>query len=228
MMPRRRSGGKAGDAQRRVTTSLRPATLLPALGLAAAALWCSPINAQSQGEAATFEGKPHRYTVSLPTGCRHETGPGTIDAICAPDFDAEKSAVARSASALLLAVAAESLEGAGDTGIATLLERYTAAGFREELPEAVCGEQDRARVKIENLSQSEEGTSLVYTADVVCAEIKFLQIGARRARVRHVIGPDAVYRLLARAPMDEFERQRGTIDAFFSSFRLAGIEKAEK
>jgi hypothetical protein len=226
MTPRRKDGGE--NAPGRVTMGLRPAALLPALGFAAAALWCSPLNAQSQGEAATYEGNPHRYTISLPTGCRHETGPGTIDAICAPDFDAEKSAVARSATALLLAVAAESLDGAGSAGVAALLERYTEAGFREELPEAVCGEQDKARVKIENLSQSEEGSSLVYTADVVCAEIKFLQIAARRARVRHVIGPDAVYRLVARAPVEEFERQRGTIDAFFASFRLAGIEKAEK
>jgi hypothetical protein len=201
---------------------------LASLGLAVATLWAAPLNAQTQGEAATFEGKAHRYTIALPAGCRHEEGPGTIDAICAPDFDPEKSAVAKAAGALVLAVAAESLEGTGDTSVGTLLERYTEPGFKEELPEAICGEQDKARVKIENLSQSVEGASLVYTADVICAEIKFLQISARYARVRHVIGPDAVYRLVARAPVEEFEKQRATIDAFFASFRLTAVEKAEK
>jgi hypothetical protein len=187
-----------------------------------------PLNAQTQTETATYYGKPHRYTVALPAGCRHEQGPGTVDAVCAPDFDAEKSAVANAAGALVLAVAAESLDGTGDTSIAGLLQRYSETGFKEELPEAVCGEKDRARVKVENLSQSVEDKRLVYTADVTCAEIKFLQVGARRATVRHVIGPDAVYRLLARAPAEEFERHRPTIDAFFASFRLTAIEKAEK
>jgi hypothetical protein len=198
------------------------------MGLALETLRISPLSAQSPKETATFEGKPHRYTVTLPAGCRHEEGPGTVDAVCAPDFNPEMSAVANAASALVLAVAAESLDGAGDTSVADLLMRYTEAGFKEELPQAICGEQDRARVKIENLSQSVEGSRVIFTADVTCAEIKFLQIGARRAAVRHVIGPDAMYRLVARAPAEEFEKQRPTIDAFFASFRLTAIEKAEK
>jgi hypothetical protein len=201
---------------------------LAVMGLGLAALRISPLAAQSQTEAATFEGKPHRYTVTLPAGCRHEEGPGTVDAVCAPDFNPEKSAVANAATALVLAVAAESLDGTGDTSVAGLLQRYTDAGFKEELPEAICGEQDRARVKIESLSQSVEGTRVIFTADVVCAEIKFLQIAARRAIVRHVIGPDAMYRLVARAPAEEFEKHRPTIDAFFASFRLTATERAEK
>ena len=210
-----------------------PVAMMLAVGLAAAvlgreALRVSPLAAQTQPETATFESKSHRYTVALPTGCRREEGPGTVDAVCASDFDPEKSAVANAVGALVLGVAAESLDGSGDTSIAGLLQRYTEAGFKEELPEAICGEQDRARVKIENFSQSEEGNRLVYTADVVCAEIKFLQVGSRRAIVRHVMGPDAVYRLVARAPAEEFEKQRATIDAFFASFRLTAIEKAEK
>jgi hypothetical protein len=198
------------------------------MGLALETLSISPLSAQSPKETATFEGKPHRYTVTLPAGCRHEEGPGTVDAVCAPDFNPEMSAVANAASALVLAVAAESLDGAGDTSVADLLMRYTEAGFKEELPQSICGEQDRARVKIENLSQSVEGSRVIFTADVTCAEIKFLQIGARRATVRHVIGPDAMYRLVARAPAEEFEKQRPTIDAFFASFRLTATEKAEK
>jgi hypothetical protein len=210
-----------------------PAAVAAGVGLAVAGLGLAmartgPLNAQTPGGTATYEGKRHHYTVTLPAGCRHEQGPGTIDAVCAPDFDAKKSAVANAAGALFLAVAAESLDAAADTSVAGLLQRYTEASFKQELPEAICGEQDRARVKIENLSQSVEDKRVVYAADVTCAEIKFLQLGARRATVRHVIGPDAVYRLVARAPAEEFEKQRPTIGAFFASFRLTPIEKAER
>jgi hypothetical protein len=193
---------------------------LAVLGLGLEALRIDPIAAKAPDEAAMVEGRSHRYSVTLPGGCRHEQGPGTIDAVCSPDFDPEKSPVANAASALVLAVAAEPLDSAGDKSIAGLLQRYSEAGFKEELPEAVCGESDRARVKIENLSQSVEGRQLVYTADVVCAEIRFLQIGARRAAVRHLIGPDTIYRLVARAPEEVFEKHRAIIDAFFASFRL--------
>jgi hypothetical protein len=210
------------------SASVRLAAAGAVLGLAAAAVPVAPVNAQPQAEAATFADKLHRYTVALPAGCRHEQGPGTVDAVCAPDFDPEKSAVAKAASALVLAVAAESLDGTDDASIAGLLRRHTEAAFKEELPEAVCGEADKARVKVENLSQSVEDERLVYTADVGCAEIKFLQIAARRARVRHVIGPGAVYRLVARAPAEQFEKQRPTIESFFASFRLTAVEKAEK
>jgi hypothetical protein len=216
------------------TTARAHAAAMAGLGLALlgsvglGALGIGPLAAQTGGVTATFEGKPHRYTVTLPAGCRHEEGPGTVDAVCAPDLDPEKSAVVNATAALLLAVAAESLDSAADASVAGLLQRYTEAGFRAELPEAICGEADRARIKIENLSQSIEGPHLVYSADVVCAEVRFLQIGRRRASVRHVIGPDSVFRLVARAPAEAFEKQRPTIDAFFTSFRLTSVEKAEK
>jgi hypothetical protein len=218
---------RTGRARRGVPTAITIGLGLAALVLCGASL-ALPAAAQAAGETMTFEAKPHRYTVTLPAGCRHEEGPGTVDAICAPDFDPEKSAVADATSALVLGVAAESLDGSADTSIAGLLQRYTEGGFKEELPEAICGESDRARAKIENLSQSVEDKHLVYTADVTCAEIKFLQIAPRRAAVRHVIGPDAVYRLVARAPAEAFEKQRSTINAFFSSFKLAASEKTEK
>jgi hypothetical protein len=219
--------GKDGQAARSTPTAVAAAVGLTVAALGLAMPATGPLSAQTQG-TATYDGRPHRYTVTLPAGCRHEEGPGTIDAVCAPDFDPEKSKVAKAATALVLAVAAESLDAAADTSVAGLLQRYTEAGFKEELPEAICGEQDRARVKIENLSQSAEGQRVVYTADVTCAEIRFLQIGARRAVVRHVIGPDAVYRLVARAPAEEFGKQRPVIDAFFASFRLTSIAKVEK
>ena len=60
----------------------------------------------------------------------------------------------------------------------------------------------------------------MYTADVACPEIKFLGLGERRA-----IGavPDHAglrYRLMARAPKEDFEQRKEAIDAFFASFRI--------
>ncbi len=192
-------------------------------------LGVTPVLAQTPAtETAIYRGSEHRYTVALPVGCRHMEGPRTVDAICAMDLDPKKSAVASAARSLLLSVAAESLTGEGDTSITGLLKRYTEASFKAEIPEAVCGESDQARAKIENLSQAVEGEGLVYTADVTCAEIKFLQIGRRHALVRHVIGPDAVFRLVARAPEEVFDKQRSTIDAFFASFQLSAAAKAEQ
>jgi hypothetical protein len=181
----------------------------------------APAAAQAPGDTARYESKQYHYAVALPAGCRREEGPGTIDAVCAPDFDPEKSAVAGAANALVLGVAAEAVKGEGDTSASGLLQRFTEAGFREELPETVCGESDKARVKIENVNQVvEDNTRVVYSADVVCADVRFLQIGERRASVRTVIGPDVVYRLVARAPAEVFAQQRAPIDAFLASFRV--------
>ena len=30
-----------------------------------------------------------KYAIALPTGCRHDEGPGTLEAICATDLDPE-------------------------------------------------------------------------------------------------------------------------------------------
>jgi hypothetical protein len=181
--------------------------------------------AQAPTETKTFENGQFRLTVALPAGCRYEEGPGTIDAVCAPDFDPERSAVAANASVLVLAVAAEAVAGdAGKTG-SELQQRYGEAGFREELPEAVCGESDKARVKIANVKEVVEAARVVYTADVVCAEVKFLQIGERRASVRHVIAPEARFRLVARALAEDFDKQREKIDAFFASFQVLPVTK---
>jgi hypothetical protein len=184
--------------------------------------------AQAAAEATPFESKEFRFAVALPTGCRREEGPGTVDTICAPDFDPDKSAFASNATALVLSVAAEPMPGDGDTSIGGLQQRYSEAAFKEELPEAVCGEPDKTRVKVENYSEIIDGPRLVYTADVVCAPVKFLQIGERRAVVRYVLAPDARYRLWARTLAEDFEKQRGTIDAFLASFRVLPSDKTEK
>jgi len=199
---------------------LRIGSIPVGLMLLVMALAAEIAGAQAPAETKTFENSQFRYQVALPAGCRHEEGPGTIDAVCSTDFDPERSAVASNVSALVLVVGAETVAGDAGKTVSELQQRYGEAGFREELAEAICGESDKARVKIDNLKEALEDARVVYTADVVCAEVKFLQIGERRASVRYVIASDMRYRLVARALAEDFEKQRETIDAFFASFRV--------
>jgi hypothetical protein len=181
--------------------------------------------AQAPAETKTFENSQFRFVVALPAGCRHEEGPGTIDAVCSADFDPEQSAIAGNGTALLLVVAAETVAADAGKTAGELQQRYGEAAFRDELPEAICGESDKARVKISNVKEVVEDSYVVYTAEVLCKEVKFLQLGERRALVRHVIAPDGRFRLVARAPAEDFDKQRETIDAFFASFRLLPAAK---
>ena len=211
--------------RRIVAAGLAASLILPLPGPAAAQ---TAAETAAPADMKTFESGELRYTVALPAACRHDQGPGTIDAVCAPDLDAEKSATAAAATALVLGVSAQVVADAGDTSPDGLRQRYSLAAFKEELGEAVCGEADQARVKLENVKEAVEDAHLVYSADVTCAAVKFLQIGERRALVRHVIAPDMHYRLMARAPTEDFTKQRATVDAFFASFRALPAEKAEK
>ncbi|NJO34322.1 MAG: hypothetical protein HC869_15530 [Rhodospirillales bacterium] len=173
----------------------------------------------------TIANERYRYAVALPAGCRLEEGPGTVDAVCAQDFDPERSALASSATALVMEVGAEVVAGDADRSAGELAQRYDEAAFRQEVPQAVCGESDPSRARINNVKQTLEDTRVAYTADVICAEVRFLQIAERRASVRYVIGPEARYRLVARAPIEEFEKQKLAIEAFFESFRVLPVEK---
>jgi hypothetical protein len=187
----------------------------------AAALSVLPAVAQTSPAATqAFENAKFHYNVSLPVGCRHDEGPGTLEAVCSPGFDPEKSATASAAASMVLEVSAEVV--AGDIGKppAELAQGYTEAQFKAHLPESVCGESDRARVKIAEVSQVFEDARVVYRANVVCSEIKFLGLGERRAAVQYLITPGLRYRLMARAPQDDFERKKASIDAFLASFRL--------
>ena len=200
----------------------RPALMpLGGAGLAlCAVLVASLALAQSTVETKAFESSQYRYSVTLPTGCRHDEGPGTLDAICSAELDPEKSAMASAASALVLEVGVEPVpDDAGKTP-ADLAQRYDEAQFKVELPEAICGESDKARVKIENAKQVLEAARVVYTADVACPEIKFLGLGERRATVQVLVTPGQRYRLMARAPKEDFEQRKEAIDAFFASFRI--------
>ena len=102
--------------------------------------------------------------MTLPSGCRHEEGPGTLDAVCSPEFDAEKSHAASAAAALVLEVGVGARTRRYRQGaLPTWRKRYGEARFKAELPEAVCGESDQARVKIEGVQAgSRRGASCVH------------------------------------------------------------------
>ena len=205
--------------------SLRPARAafvpLGGAGLAlSAALVASLALAQSTVETKAIESSQYRYSVTLPAGCRHDEGPGTLDAVCSTELDPEKIAMAAAASALVLEVGVEPVPDDAGKAPADLAQRYDEAQFKAELPEAVCGEGDRARVKIDNAKQVIEAARVVYTADVACPEIKFLGLGERRATVQFLVTPGLRYRLKARAPKEDFEQRKEAISAFFASFRI--------
>jgi len=165
-------------------------------------------------DALFFENGDYRFSVIFPQGCRYEEGPGTLDAVCSPDLDPEKGATVEKAGALVLSFSYELI----DTTSASNAQRLSEAAFKEDLAESVCGESDKARARIENLKRQAEFGVISHHADVVCAEIKFLQIGVRRASVVQLIAPRGVFRLMARAPKEDFEKQTAAIDGPFSSF----------
>ena len=171
-------------------------------------------------DTKVFEIAEYRYSVELPKGCRHDEGPGTLDAICSPDLDAEKSLAASAAVALVLEVGVEAVPADAGAPPAELAQRYSQTQFKEELAEAVCGESDRSKVKVDNAKQVLEAARVVYTAAVTCPEIKFLALGERRATVQFVIAPGLRYRLMARALVEDFEKRKEAVDAFFASFRM--------
>ncbi len=191
--------------------------VLAAIG-AASAIGQSPATTQA------FASAEFHYTVALPAGCRHDEGPGTLDIVCSTELDPARSAEASATSALLLEVAAERVAADEGKPVAALAEGYSESDFRRELPEAICGVADAARVKIDKLEQVLDGPRVVYTAAVACPEIRFLGVGERRARVRYLIAPGLRYRLFARAPKEDFEQRNDVIDAFFSSFRVTSAE----
>jgi hypothetical protein len=196
------------------------------------ALVTGPIAAQAPREtvrftsdALFFENGDYRFSVAFPKGCRYEEGPGTLDAVCSSDLDPQKGATVEKAGALVLSFAYELI----DTTSADNALPFGEAAFKEDLPESVCGESDKMRARIESLKRRDEFGVVSQHADVVCAEVKFLQLGARRASVAQLIAPRGVFRLMARAPKEDFEKQTAAIDEFFTSFfQSFNVLQAEK
>jgi hypothetical protein len=210
------TGLRGRFAVRRVATK----SMGGGLGFVLAVLGASLAIAQTTSETRAFESDEFRYKVTLPAGCRYEEGPGTLDAVCSPELDTEKSSATTTAAALVLEVGVEQVADDAGKAPSDLAQRYGETEFKAELPETVCGESDRARVKIENAKQVLEDTRVVYTADVACPEIKFLGLGERRAAVQFLITPGLRYRLMARALKDDFEQRKEVVDAFFTSFQF--------
>jgi hypothetical protein len=209
----------ASLAPGRALRACRGLLWLNSLGVALS-LAATLVQAQSSAETRAFESSQYRYSVTLPAGCRHDEGPGTLDAVCATDFDPDKSAMASAAAALVLEIGVEPVVEDAGKAATELARRYDEAQFKAEVPESVCGEADKTRVKIENAKQVVEEARVAYTADVTCPEIKFLGLGERRATVEVIVTPGLRYRLMARAPKEEFEQQKEAVAAFFASFRI--------
>jgi hypothetical protein len=165
----------------------------------------------------TIENAELKYSVTVPSECRTEEGPGTLEAICSPDFDEAKSAEMSAASALLLEIDAEA--------VPVEAKPYGEADFKLEVPEAVCGESDTAKVKLADVKAAKDGAALVLTASVICPEIKFLGLGERQAQVRYVMQPGFRYRLMARALTADAAKVKAATESFMASFKTTGSTK---
>lgn len=157
-----------------------------------------------------------RFTV--PEHCSMQEGPGTVEAVCDPSGNAAKGEASNQASSLFLEIVMQETAEDRDQPLDVLAQRYSFGQFEKELPGAVCG--DGAKVKIENAMQLFEGARVVYTASVLCPEIRFLGLGQRRGVVRTVVGPGRRYQIVARALVDDFERVKPAIDTFLASVRI--------
>ena len=159
----------------------------------------------------TFEIPEPAFTIALPAPCRHELGPGTIEAVCAADLDAEKSKDVQAAGSILLEVDFEVTPPDA--------KAYTEAEFRQELPESVCGEGDTKKVRLDGVTEKKDGDLTTYTARVVCPELKFLGLSERHAEARTVISAKSRYRLMARYPAEDVDMAKPLAKAFFESFK---------
>ena len=158
-----------------------------------------------------------KYSVTLPSECRTEQGPGTLEAICSPDFDEAKSAEMATAQALLLELDAEKIP-------AEARDAYTETEFRQELPESVCGESGDGKTKLSDVKVATDGAISSFSANVICPELKFLSLPERSASVRYVIAPGFRYRLMARSLRSDSDKVKSAADAFLASFK-PGLEK---
>lgn len=191
------------------------ATVAAAACAFAVTVAAAPITIESQDLGVRFAAPEH---------CSAMEGPGTVEAICDPSGDAAKSATTAAASALKLEITMQATPQNKGEPPDVLAARYSFGQFQKDVPAAVCG--DEARVKIEDAVQLFEGALVVYTANVLCPEIRFLGLGQRRAVVRTIVGPDRQYQVAARALVSDFERLKPAIDAFFASLRIGEPEKS--
>jgi hypothetical protein len=192
--------------------TLTSVATLTGLIVGAAAL---PGTAAQAADTRTITNTELNFSVTLPASCRIEEGPGTIEAVCSPDLDPSKSLVASAASALLLELDYERVPAA-------VKAVYGEVEFRQELPEAVCGESEPTKVGIADFKRTDDGDRVIWTAMVTCPDIKFLGLSERTANVRYITTPAFRYRLMARTPSIDLPATQATRDAFLSSFTING------
>lgn len=190
-----------------------PARLAVASAIVMSGLSVAP----ALGKPRTIENAELKYSVIVPGECRTEEGPGTFEAICAPDFDEAKSAEMSPAGALLLEIDGEA--------VPTDAKPYAEAEFRQEVPEAVCGESDTGKVKLGDVKTTKDDGVTTFSANVTCPEIKFLGLGERQAQVRYIMQPTFRYRLMARALSSDAAKVKPAMESFFASFKATGGKK---
>ena len=181
--------------------------LTPALAAAVLSTVAQPLAARPR----TIDNTELKYSISIPSECRTLEGPGTLEAICAPDMDEAKSIDIPAATSLLLEVDAEPVPADA--------KPYTETEFRQDVPEAVCGEADNPKTKLESVKQTPDAGATVFTATVTCPEIKFLALPERVADVRYVMSKTYRYRLMARSLMADAEATKAARQAYLSSFK---------
>jgi hypothetical protein len=193
-----------------MSVNARSRALWPAVVALGAACVCGTAAAKPRA----IENADLKYTITVPSECRTEEGPGTLEAICAPDFDEAKSAELPAASALLLEIDAEQIPADA--------KPYGDTEFRREAPEAVCGDGDISRVKLSDVKEARDGAATVFTATIACPEIKFLGLPERQAQVRYVMQPRYRYRLMARSLVSDADKTKAVVASFFASFKATG------
>jgi hypothetical protein len=167
---------------------------------------------EAQARSKTFENPELGFTIALPADCRHQQGPGTLEAICAPDLDAVKGRLVPAASAIVFEVDGEISPPEA--------KPFTEADFRMELPQSVCGEGDEAKVRLANVRQTTDARQITYAADVICPALRFLGLPERQAEARTVVAGPRRFRLMARYPSVDVDMAKPLAKAFFDSFQL--------
>ena len=157
------------------------------------------------------------YRVTIPSECRTEEGPGTLEAICSPDLDEAKSVDIPAAAALLLEIDVEIVPAGA--------ARYGEAEFRQEVPEAVCGEADNPKIKLDAVKITKNAGTDIFSASVTCPEIKFLGLPERTAELRYVVAPGYRYRLMGRALSSDQDKVKAAVAAFLASFKTTAESK---
>ena len=194
---------------------MRNATRILAGVLAA---YCLSSRVPAEARPRTIENGELKYSVVLPSECRTEEGPGTLEAICAPDFDEAKSAELPAATGLLLEVDAEAVPSDAKS--------YGLEEFRREVPEAVCGESEPSKVRLSDVKEALDGAATTFTARVTCSEIRFLGLAERQARDKYVILPGYRYRLMARSLSSDADKVKDAVEAFVASFKSTAEKKS--